>query len=49
MHKAEIINATPTERRIVNSILVAVGDADEISEEQREEFVRTEKISQKVY
>jgi hypothetical protein len=48
MHRAEILNPTPAERRVVNSAMLVVG-ADEVGREQQEEFVRTEKISQRVY
>jgi len=49
MHKAEIINPTEAERRIVNSMMLVVSETDEISREQQQEFVATEKINQKVY
>jgi hypothetical protein len=49
LHKAEIVNPTASERRIVNLTLLVVADADEIGREQRQEFVTTEKISQKTY
>ena len=34
--------------RIVNSTMLAVDEPDEINQEQQQEFVATEKISQKV-
>lgn len=46
MHKAEIINPSQAERRIVNSTMLVVGEKDEIGREQLEEFVRTDRISQ---
>lgn len=52
MHKAEILQPSETERRIVNSItLITAASAatDEVSAEQREAFVSTEKISEKVH
>lgn len=49
MHKAEIINPSESERRIVNSMMVSTGDADEMSEDVQTEFATTEKISQKFY
>jgi hypothetical protein len=49
MHKAEIINPTEAERRVVNSTMLAVGEKDEIGEDQQREFVTTDKISQKSY
>jgi hypothetical protein len=48
MHKAEIVNPTESERRIVNSILLMTAGPDEVAPEQQE-FIRTEKISPKVY
>ena len=49
MHKAEIVNPTEKERRIVNSILLMTAAPDEVGPEQQEEFLTTEKISPKVY
>lgn len=49
MHKAIIVTPNDAERRIVNSTMLAVGEADEISVEKQEEFVATNEISQKVY
>lgn len=52
MHKAEIINPTDSERRIVNSIMLAPGSGagvEEISAEQIHAFAATDKISGKVY
>jgi hypothetical protein len=49
MHKAEIINPTDAERRIVSSTMLVVDEKEEISLEQQEEFVRTDRISQRVY
>ncbi len=48
MHKAVIIMPNEAERRIVNSTML-VTEGAEIAAEKREEFVRTDKISQKVY
>jgi hypothetical protein len=48
MHKAIIVTPNDTERRIVNSTMLAVG-GDEIGVEKQEEFVRTDEISQRVY
>ena len=48
MHKAIIVTPDESERRIVNSTMLAVG-ADEIGVDQQHEFVTTEKISEKVY
>jgi hypothetical protein len=48
MHKAEIVNPTEAEPRIVNSTLL-VTEGEEISPEKRRAFVTTDKISQKVY
>ena len=48
MHKAEIINPNEAERRIINSTMLVL-EGEEISVEKQVEFVRTDKISQKVY
>ena len=48
MHKAEVMDPTESERRIVNSTML-VTEGEEISPERQQEFVTTEKISQKVY
>jgi hypothetical protein len=48
MHKAEVVNLTESERRIVNSTML-VTDGEEIGPEKQREFVTTDKISQKVY
>jgi hypothetical protein len=49
MHKAEILNAMPSERRIVNSTMLVVGDDAEPGRDQQQEFITTDEISQKVY
>jgi len=49
MHKAIIVTPDDAERRIVNSTMLAVGEADAIGQEQQREFVTTDKISHKVY
>ena len=48
MHKAIIVTPNEAERRIVNSTML-VTKGDEIAPERQDEFVRTEKISQKNY
>lgn len=48
MHKAEIVNPTESERRIVNSTLL-VTQREEISPERLHEFLTTDQISQKLY
>jgi hypothetical protein len=48
MHKAIIVTPDEAERRIVNSTML-VTEGEEIAAEKQEEFVRTNKISQKVY
>jgi hypothetical protein len=48
MHKAEIIDPTEAQRRIVNSTMM-VTEGEEIAFEKQAEFVRTNKISQKNY
>jgi hypothetical protein len=49
MHKAIIVTPDEAERRIVNSTMLVTEGGDEISAEKQEEFVRTDKISQKNY
>jgi hypothetical protein len=48
MHKAIIVTPDEAESRIVNSTMLVM-DGEEVSAEMQEEFVTTEKISQKVY
>jgi hypothetical protein len=48
MHKAIIVTPDETERRIVNSTML-VTEGEEISRDKQEEFVTTDKISQKNY
>ena len=48
MHKAIIVTPNEAERRIVNSTML-VTEGEEIAVEKQEEFVRTDKISRKVY
>ena len=48
MHKAIIVTPDEGERRIVNSTML-VTEGDEISAERQEEFITTDKISQKNY
>jgi hypothetical protein len=49
MHKAVMINPTDSERRIVNSTMLVVGGGDEMGPEQVQEFICTERISQRLY
>src|SRR5262249_49737910 len=49
MHKAEIINPTETEKRIVNSTMIASGDEDTVSRDQQQLFAATDEISRKNY
>jgi hypothetical protein len=49
LHKAEIIDPDESERRIVNSIMLAAGGPEEVSEETLRSFVISEEISQKLY
>jgi hypothetical protein len=49
LHKAEIIDPDESERRVVNSIMLAVGGPEEIGDEAVRAFVATEEISQKLY
>ena len=48
MHKAEIVNPTSSERRVINSTML-VTEGEEINPEKLQEFVSTEGISQKNY
>ena len=48
MHKATIVTPDEAERRIVNSTML-VTDGDEFSADKQEEFVSTDKISEKGY
>jgi hypothetical protein len=48
LHKAEILNPTNAERRIVNSAML-VFESEEISRMKQEEFIDTEAISTKDY
>jgi hypothetical protein len=48
MHKAIIVTPDEAERRIVNSTML-VTEGDEIGIDKQEEFVATDKISQKLY
>jgi hypothetical protein len=45
LHKAEILNPTPAEHRVVNSLLLAAGEPDEIGGDCRAAFVATGGIS----
>lgn len=49
MHKAIIVTPDDAERRIVNSTMLAVSESDEMGQEQQQEFVTTDQISEKVY
>jgi hypothetical protein len=49
MHKAIIVTPNASERRIVNSTMLALGENDEIGQEQQQEFVATDEISKKAY
>jgi hypothetical protein len=49
MHKAIIDTPDETERRIVNSTTLVLGDADEVGQEKQQDFVRTDEISKKQY
>jgi hypothetical protein len=48
MHKAVIVTPNEAEQRIVNSTML-VTEGEEITVEKQEEFVKTDKISRKVY
>jgi hypothetical protein len=47
LHKA-IVEKNPSERRIINSIMLSVGE-DEVGIEQQQDFLITDKISEKSY
>jgi hypothetical protein len=49
MHKAIIVTPDEAERRIVNSTMLVTEDGDGISADKQEEFITTDKISQKNY
>ena len=49
MHKAIIVTPNVGERRIVNSTMLTMNENDEIGQEQQQEFVSMDKISEKVY
>lgn len=49
LHKAEIIDPDESERRIVNSVMLATGGPEEVGQETLRTFLATEEISQKLY
>lgn len=52
MHKAEMLNPTASERRIVNSVMVVtaeVGAKESVTDAQLTEFITTDRISEKTY
>ena len=49
IHKTSIVTPDESEQRILKSMMLAVGEADAIGEEQQQEFVTTNEISKKVY
>jgi hypothetical protein len=49
MHRAIIVTPDDSERRVVNSVMLVVGESDEFGQEQQREFVGTDKISQTAY
>lgn len=49
LHKAIIVTPDDTQRRIVNSTTLTIGERDEISLQQQNEFITTDKISQRDY
>ena len=48
LHKAEVPRPTEAEQRVVNSMLLAVDEADRVAPEQLREFVETDRLSPKV-
>jgi hypothetical protein len=49
LHKAEIPDRDESKRRIVNSIMLEVGGAEEVDEERLRAFVAAEEVSKKFY
>jgi hypothetical protein len=49
MHKAIIVTPDDTERRLVNSIMLSVGEIDAMRLDEQQEFVLTVEISKKDY
>jgi hypothetical protein len=49
LHKAEILNPDDSERRIVNSMVLATGGLEDVSGDQLQAFVATEEVSKKFY
>ena len=52
MHRAKILSPSPSELRIVNSVMLVAADpasADAVDVGRQQEFVQTEAISQKLY
>jgi hypothetical protein len=52
MHKAEVVNPTPSERRVVNSVMLEGAEAaapDAVDAARLDEFVRTDALSQRLY
>ena len=49
LHRAEIIAPDESKRRVVNSIMLAVGGPEEVGDEAVRAFVATEEISRKFY
>lgn len=49
MHKAIIVTPNDANRRIVNSTMLAVGEAEDVSPTEQQDFVTTDKISKKFY
>ena len=49
LHKAEIVDPSAAERRVVNSILIAAGQGDEVDPAGQRTFVTTDEISRRDY
>lgn len=49
MHKAEIVTPDESKHRIVNSIMLGLGEHDLIGQAQQHEFIATDAISPKAY
>jgi hypothetical protein len=49
LHRAEILNPDEAKRRVVNSMMLAAGEPEEIGDDQLQAFVRTEEVSKKFY
>ena len=49
LHKAEIVNPDASERRVVNSTMLAAGGPAEVAEDRLRAFVESDEVSKKVH